>query len=164
MINYSNNSSINIISAEETIMNYKITPQMQFLLRNDIKDFNVNVTANVSIYEEHKSFNLFQELVSGLITTDDIINDISKIDTTITRHDVFKNLMIHFYDFINVMIFRHEELINEITMYKSTFVGYILLCLVLKYYNKYNNAELDIINEYKTIFPSLSIFIDKIIQ
>jgi hypothetical protein len=162
MINYSNNSSINIISAEETIMNYKITPQMRFLLRNDINDFHVNVTANVSIYEEYKSFNLFQELLSGLITTDDIINDISKIDTIITRHDVFKNLMIHFYDFINVMIFRQEEVINEITMYKSTFVGYILLCLVLKYYNKYNSAELDIINEYKSVFPLLSVFIDKI--
>jgi len=161
LLNYSNNDYIKIISAEETIMEYELTPQMKFFIRNDCDEFFVNVTCNVSIYNECKSFILFQELISGIITEEDILDDIYKIENKVLQYDTFNNLITHFYDFVIVLILKENDIINELTLNKTKYIGYIILSLIIKYCK--TNFNIELINEFKIKYPSFSSFIDKIL-
>jgi len=182
-------SSIDIKGAEDnesSLMKYQISPFMQFLMslhkNNKANLFHLRVNSNINIYGITKSFNIFENLLTGKINQSKVINNIFTVPGSIGRHNMMTELMDHFYEYIKVIALKENDKgeldDSEFSINKSNYIGYILIVLVLKYYsmmlktktdkenilntNKYN--YFDIIHTFNKHFPAFKEFMDKSID
>ena len=187
-------SFINIKGSEDndsSLMKYEISPFMQFLMSVQ-KDkqmqtnlFHLRVNANINIYGITKSFEIFENLLTGKINQSEIIKNIFTVPGSIGRHNMMIELMDHIYEYIKVIALKENDKgdldDSEFSINKSNYIGYILIVLVLKYYsmmlktkpdkedkeyisntNKYN--YFDIIHTFNKHFPAFKGFMDKSID
>jgi WD40 repeat protein len=188
-------SSIDIKGAEDnesSLMKYQISPFMQFLMslhkNNQTNLFHLRVNSNINIYGITKSFNIFENLLTGKINQTDVITNIFTVPGTIGRHNMMAELMDHFYEYIRVIALKENDKgeldDSEFSINKSNYIGYILIVLLLKYYsmmlktmfdkeykeynenvsnvNKYN--YFDIMHTFNNHFPAFKDFITKSID
>ena len=155
---------IDIIGADESMYMYEISDYMQLLLgieygqNNNIENsvsFHMNVTANIDIYDNTKSFSIYHDLLIGKITQQDIINNIMQIRGLTGRHNTMQELMIHMYEYTNIFMIQNINMLDPLSEKKLLYVGYILLILVIKY--SFNTNYQDIWIEFNQHFP---IFVD----
>jgi len=154
---YHNN--IEIIGADESRYNYKLTEMMRYFLStisNEKNVFQMRVNANVSVYNEIKSFNIFQDLMSGSITYKDIINNILMINGNTNRYNVMDELMKHIYDYTRIIVLKEDEKgklkMDKTNYIKSIYIGYNITLLITEYIKQITETiELTNINDIKIV-------------
>jgi len=175
---------IDIIGADESRIIYQVTDFMQFLMllnksTNSSNIFKLRVTANINIYGTIKSFNVYQDVLTGKITHDDIISEIFKIKGSACRHNVTNDLMNHIYEYTRIIVLKETtngDLVrNDISSECVMYIGYTFALLVLKYYstmtklltNNDSNTKhinLDIVKTFNKNFPAFEDFVKKSIE
>lgn len=139
--------SIELVGADDSRITYPVTPYMQFLMSLikptasgiDTNVFQLRVTSNIDIYGATKSFNIFQDLLTGKINQSDVIENIFAVQGAAGRHNMMADLMNHMYEYTRVIALKETSAgdLNRsgFSRMKSLYIGYILIVLVLKYYS-----------------------------
>lgn len=139
--------SIELIGADDSKVSYPVTEYMQFLMSLikpvssgvDTNTFQLRVTSNIDIYGATKSFNIFQDLLTGKINQSDVIQNIFAVQGAAGRHNMMSDLMNHMYEYTRVIALKEtsDGDLNRsgFSRMKSLYIGYILIVLVLKYYS-----------------------------
>ena len=97
-----------------------------------------------------KSFIIFEKLISGEITQNEIIDNIFLIKGKCGRHNMMANLMEHLYEYTRLIILQGKNKVTEkmnLNELKAKYIGYILTILVLKYYSRLLNSLSELYNE-----------------
>lgn len=176
-------NKIRLFAADETIMEYETNGDIQYMIAES-KDnmFKVRVNANMSLYDNKKSFQIYQGLLTETINYDDILDGIFSINMVTGIHNMMCELMDHMYEFTRVIGLGETQDGNitrsKINNLKALYIGYVLLLLVLKYYSKlymyitkddkaqydqihYNLMYHDLIETFIENFPAFEGFIKK---
>ncbi|VBB18016.1 hypothetical protein YASMINEVIRUS_479 [Yasminevirus sp. GU-2018] len=138
---------IDVVGADDSKARYNVNDYMMFLLSlkksqivgTDTNIFQLRINANIDVYGSTKSFNVFQDLLSGKINQREIIDNIYTIQGATGRHNMMAELMAHLYEFTRVIALKETsdgDLDRSgFSNMKAMYIGYVLLVLVLKYYS-----------------------------
>jgi hypothetical protein len=184
--------NIELIGADESNITYHVTPYMQFLLslikpsaNNKIATnvFHLRVTSNINIHGTTKSFNIFQDLLTGKTNQSDVIQNIFTVKGSAGRHNMMSDLMNHIYEYTRIIALKETSSgdldRSGFSKMKSLYIGYLLIVLILKYYsmlfktatrkkiimkddpNNTKHHNFDIIESFNANFPAFKGFVDR---
>ena len=152
-------SEIEIVAANNTKQKYKLLNCQRIMLSYDknksefpeTDSFTTRYITNIDICNtKMKSFDMFQNLLSGKISCSDIMTYILAIVDNIGRYNTMSDIIDHMTEYLRVMVLREDtngELDQSVFgMIKTYFVGYYLMLLVLHFNAIYGT---DKINVYK---------------
>jgi hypothetical protein len=151
----SKNRYIKIRCADDKIKRYDL---------NDIMIFFIN--KHDDIYNNAKSFNIFQKLLESNRNIDSVIIDIFNVDGDVNKYNIMNDLLDHIYEYTKKIIIDMTDGINEL---KAYYVGYVLIIFILKFYRyftKKNNKYIKkgIINTFNLNYPIFADFMNNSID
>lgn len=174
---------IKLLAADESIMEYDTNNYMQYMMAESNDNmFKLRVNANMSLYHNTKSFQIYQGLLAETINYDEILDGIFSIIMVTGIHNMMSELMDHMYEYARVIGLGETQDGNitrsKVNNLKALYIGYVLLLLVLKYYSKlyiyitrqnqiqhnqiqYNQNYHDLIETFTANFPAFEGFIKK---
>jgi hypothetical protein len=139
-------SEIEIVAADDTKQKYKLLNCQRVMLSYDknksefpeTDSFTTRYITNIDIYgTKMKSFDMFQNLLSGKMNCSDIMTYILAIVDNIGRYNTMTDIIDHMTEYLRIMILREDtngELDQSVFgMIKTYFVGYYLMLLVLHF-------------------------------
>lgn len=170
---------IDINCADGNMKRYELTNIMGFFINNNKNIYDIDYTVNIDIYNNNKSFDIFQKLLEGNKNIDNVIVDICNINGTTNRYNIMYDLLSHIYEFTKIIIIRPDMLCIEddtnINNLKAYYIGYVLIIFILKFYTycikknqkEYNynkkDVRMDIIHIFNENFPPFNNFMNNII-
>jgi hypothetical protein len=139
---------------------------MIFFINKHDDIYNVDYTVNIDIYNNAKSFNIFQKLLESNRNIDSVIIDIFNVDGDVNKYNIMNDLLDHIYEYTKKIIIDMTDGINEL---KAYYVGYVLIIFILKFYRyftKKNNKYIKkgIINTFNLNYPIFADFMNNSID
>lgn len=109
-------------------------------LRNNntiqIPEYCTDLNANINIYTNTKSFDIFQKLIVDISCHDNIIDNITRLKGLYGIQHMMADMMMHFYEYTKMIFLKNNDN-NARSAFgnkKALYIGYILMTLILKYY------------------------------
>lgn len=162
------NNYINIRCADNKTRKYILNNIMTIFIDNNKDIYDVDYTVNIDIYDNNKSFDIFQKLLDSNKNIDNIIIDICNIEGITNKYNIMEDLLDHIYEFIKkLIIYTGDKNNNEL---KAYYIGYVLMIFILKFYTylvKISNRidiKRDIICNFNENFPPFSDFMNNSIK
>lgn len=161
---HNKNRYVNIKCADNKTRRYELNNIMSFFIeeQKDRDVYDVDYTVNIDIYNNNKSFDIFQKLLEGNKNIDSVIMNIFNIDGTTNKYNIMSDLLDHIYEYTKKIVINSDNNINEL---KAYYIGYVLMIFILKFYTyfvkKHNiGINKDIINTFNLNYPPFSEFMN----